>query len=222
MLGSCRWSSGQYMGLCGFGVANSKSGYYNFFSSCQVLEYFFFFFFFFLGGGGVLDPLPPGFNPLPRPNFPPYPHPLFSPIFFRVPAPKFSPLAHRPSDPRPFFVKSYPTPDPPGPPTPLSSPTSMCTVMTVVCDTQAAFSPCCCAISYDTKVDAHAFGYLSQGRAQGMCPAVQVLRWHALRSWCHRWYTRANKGTKRGGVVVCQQETISLSECSGKIRWMLS
>ena len=39
MLASCWWSSGQDMGFCSLGVANSKSGYCNFFSSCQVLEF---------------------------------------------------------------------------------------------------------------------------------------------------------------------------------------
>ena len=32
-------SSGQDVCLCGLGMANSKSGYYNLLSSCQVLEF---------------------------------------------------------------------------------------------------------------------------------------------------------------------------------------
>ena len=32
-------SSGQDVWHCGFGMANSKSGYYNLFSSCEVLEF---------------------------------------------------------------------------------------------------------------------------------------------------------------------------------------
>ena len=36
MMASSRWSSGQDMGLCGLGMANSESGYHNFLSSGQL------------------------------------------------------------------------------------------------------------------------------------------------------------------------------------------
>ena len=39
MLTSSWRSSGRDVWLCGFGMANSKSGYYNLFSSCEVLEF---------------------------------------------------------------------------------------------------------------------------------------------------------------------------------------
>ena len=85
------------------------------------------------GGGGSrdLDPLPPGFNPLPPPNFLlPTPAPFFSLFFFRVPPPKIQifgecPRPISPPTPAHFSPKAPPTPAPltPGPPTPLSSPT---------------------------------------------------------------------------------------------------
>ena len=61
-------------------------------------------------GGGQ----PPGLTPsTPVQFFPPY---LFSPIFFADPRPKFRffapPPVHLPPAPRPFFVKSPPTPAP--------------------------------------------------------------------------------------------------------------
>ena len=77
------------------------------------------------GRTGDLDPLPPGFNPLPPPKFPlPTPAPFFSYFFFfRYPHPKFKVFATAPcpSDPRPFFFKSpstlpltqHPPPPPP-------------------------------------------------------------------------------------------------------------
>ena len=50
---------------------------------------------------------PPGFNPLPPPNFfPPYPRPLIHLFFFGYPRPKFRILAP-PLTPRPFFVKFF-------------------------------------------------------------------------------------------------------------------
>ena len=64
-----------------------------------------------VGGGGVLDPLPPGFNPLPPPNF------FLStpaPFFSGYPRPKFrffAPAPH-PSDPPPIFRQNPPYPRP--------------------------------------------------------------------------------------------------------------
>ena len=75
----------------------------------------------FCGGGqGGLDPLSPGFNPLPPPNFFLATPPLFSPYFFRYLRPKcrfFCPPPPPPIwSPPPFSLT-------PGPLTPLSSPT---------------------------------------------------------------------------------------------------
>ena len=84
------------------------------------------------GGQGGLDPLPPGFNPYPRPFFPSLPPPIFFLIFFfGYPRPKFRffaphPRPSAPPPPRPVLVKSPPTPAPlPPGPRPLSSPTIM-------------------------------------------------------------------------------------------------
>ena len=58
-----------------------------------------------------LDPLPPGFNPLPPPIlFLPTPPPVFSLFFFQVPRPKLRFFFC--SAPIPFSVKSPPTPTP--------------------------------------------------------------------------------------------------------------
>ena len=78
---------------------------------------------------GLWTPYPLGFNPpTPAQIFAPYLCPLFSLFFWGVPLPKipiFSPRPADPCPPRPFLVKSPPTPDPltPEPPTPLSSST---------------------------------------------------------------------------------------------------
>ena len=71
---------------------------------------------------GGLDPLPLGFNPTtPAQFFPPYLRPLLFSLFFwgSTPAPKSEllslPLSIWAPPPRPFFVKSPPTPTPPPP-----------------------------------------------------------------------------------------------------------
>ena len=69
---------------------------------------------------GFWTPYLRGSTPYPRPKFflhtlPPF-FPYFFFFFFRYPPPKIPIFCSRPSDPRPFFVKSPPTPGPPSPP----------------------------------------------------------------------------------------------------------